>query len=252
MKKYSFPIVLPCGSLALLLVAFAGYTYSRGFAASSPTPSSPAAATTYFVHCGVGNDANSGTSATAPWGSIDRVNATHLSPGDSVLFARGAVCTGQLKPQGSGASGAVITLADYGDGALPIISAGTDESALTLSDQSYWEIKNLETTGGNPYGIWVTGHMANKVIQHIYLSNVVVHDVTGTPVQKSNGLIIFHTTGAGEIFNDILVDGATAYNTTEWAGIYADGATWGGPAGPKGATSPFATPPFTTWVATAL
>ena len=64
-------------------------------------------------------------------------------------------------------------------------------------------------------------------------------NVTGTPNQKASGLIVFHATGAGESFNDILVDGATAYNTTEWAGIYADGAAYSSPTGVKGANITF-------------
>jgi hypothetical protein len=186
------------------------------------------------VNCGTGSDANTGTSAGAPWGSLDKVNSITFQPGDSVLFARGSVCPGQLKPKGSGTSSAVITLADYGDGALPVISAGSSPSALTLFDQSYWEIKNLETTGGNLYGIWITGSTANAVINHVYLSNVVVHDVTGAPTQKASGLIVFNLAGPGESFNDILVDGATAYNTTQWAGIYVQGATWSSSTGIKG------------------
>ncbi len=228
-------------SLALLLPVLSSYTSSCGSAtfSSSLSPSTAAAATTYYVDCGAGSDANSGTSTGAPWGSLTKVDSMIFQPGDSILLARGSVCTGQLKPRGSGVSGAVITLADYGDGALPIISAGTNSSALTLSDQSYWEIKNLETTGGVPYGIWITGNTANAVINHVYLSNVVVHDVTGTPNQKASGLIVFHTIGAGESFNDILVDGATAYNTTQWSGLYADGATYSSPTGAKGSNITF-------------
>ena len=242
MRRFSFRRLLSCGSLAVLLPVFAGHTISCGSKTVPSTTSPPftaAPATTYYVNCGAGNDANSGTSASAPWGSLDKVNSTTFQPGDSILFARGAVCNGQLKAKGSGSSSAVIALADYGAGALPLISAGTNQSALTLFDQSYWEIKNLETTGGDPYGIWVTGNTANAVIHHIYLSNVAVHDVTGTPTQKPSGLIVFHTTGTGESFDDVLVDGASAYNTSQWAGIYADGATWSSPAGIKGTNITF-------------
>ena len=237
MRRFSFRGLLPCSLLAISLPFFASYTAIRGSKKAMSTALIPSAAggTTYYVNCSAGDDANSGTSAGAAWGSLAKVNSTIFQPGDAVLFARGAVCNGQLKPKGSGSSGAVITLADYGEGTLPIISAATNQSALTLFDQSYWEIKNLETTGGNPYGIWITGNTANAVLRHIYLSNVVVHDVTGTPTQKESGLIIFSTTGAGESFDDVLVDGASAYNTSQWAGIYVDGATWSSAAGVKGA-----------------
>jgi len=237
MRSLSYPRLRSCGSLTLLLTLLAVYNSSCGSSTFSPSPSPPTATagTTYYVNCGAGNDANTGTSSGAAWGSLTNVNSMTFLPGDSILFARGSICTGQLKPQGSGTASAVITLADYGTGALPLISAGTNPSALTLSDQSYWEIKNLETTGGNPYGILVTGNTASAVINHVDLSNVVVHDVTGTPTQKASGLIVFNPSGAGESFNDILVDGASAYNTSQWAGIYAAGATYASPAGVKGA-----------------
>ncbi|MGO8791486.1 MAG: right-handed parallel beta-helix repeat-containing protein [Terriglobia bacterium] len=236
MRRHPLSKVLSCSSLALLLPVLASNTSSCGSSTllSTVSPPAPAAATTYYVNCGVGHDTNSGTSSSAPWGSLNIVDATTFQPGDSILFARGSVCPGQLKPKGSGTSSSVITLADYGEGALPVISAGSNPAALTLTDQSYWEIRNLETTGGNTYGIWVTGNTANAVINHVYLSNVVVHDVTGIPNRKAAGLIVFATNGAGESFNDILVDGASAYNTTQWAGIYAAGATYSSAAGIKG------------------
>jgi len=133
MRRFSFRRLLSCGSLAVLLPVFAGHTISCGSKTIPSTTSPPftaAPATTYYVNCGAGNDANSGTSASAPWGSLDKVNSTTFQPGDSILFARGAVCNGQLKAKGSGSSSAVIALADYGAGALPLISAGTNQSAL--------------------------------------------------------------------------------------------------------------------------
>ena len=189
---------------------------------------------TYYLNCSTGNDGNSGTSAASPWKSLNRVNKMVFQPGDSILLERGSVCYGELHPQGSGTADAVITLSAYGTGRLPLIRAGKNPAAIELKDQSYWQISRVETTGGNPYGIWITGDQPNGVMRHIYLSQVVVHDVTGTPTRKDSGLIVFHPQGKGERFEDILVDGATAYNTTQWAGIYVDGARSRGSAGLKG------------------
>ena len=188
----------------------------------------------YYLNCRTGNDRNSGTSAGSAWKSLARVNRMVFRPGDSILLARGSVCYGELRPQGSGTAGAVITLSAYGTGRLPLIRAGKHPAAIELKDQSYWQISHVETAGGNPYGIWITGHQPNAVMRHIYLSQVVVHDVTGTPTRKNSGLIVFSPQAKGERFEDVLVDGATAFNTTQWAGIYIDGARSRSPEGPKG------------------
>ncbi len=190
--------------------------------------------TGYYLNCKSGNDENSGTSAANPWKTLNRVNKMVFRQGDAIFLARGSVCDGELRPRGSGTEGAVITLSAYGTGRLPLIRAGKHHAALELKNQSYWRVSHIETAGGDPYGIWITGDHPNSVIRHIDLSQVVVHDVTGTPTQKDSGLIVFHPQAKGALFEDILVDGVTAFRTTQWAGIYIDGARFAGPTGPKG------------------
>lgn len=190
--------------------------------------------TKYYVNCTTGNDRNTGTSASSPWKSLSPVNKRVFRAGDSILLARGSICYGELRPHGSGRAGAVITLSAYGTGRLPLIRAGSHHAALELKNQSYWQISHIETTGGNPYGIWITGDHPNAVMRHIDLIQVVVHDVTGTPTKKDSGLIVFHPQAKGDRFENILVDGVTAYNTTEWSGIYIDGSGTPPPGGPKG------------------
>ncbi len=194
----------------------------------------PAFGTDYYLNCKSGNNLNSGTSAANPWKTLSRVNRMVFHPGDSILLARGSACYGELRPQGSGNVRAVITLSAYGTGMLPLISAGHHQAAIELKNQSYWRVSHIETKGGDPYGIWITGDQPNSVMRHIYLNQVVVHDVTGTPARKDSGLIVFHPQAKGERFEDILVDGATVFRTTQWAGIYIDGARFAGPTGPKG------------------
>jgi len=201
-------------ALILLISIFLVLAYTaptRAFSAS------------YYLNCRKGNDSNSGTSAGNAWKSLSRVNRMVFRPGDSILLARGSVCYGELRPRGSGTAGAVITLSAYGTGRLPLIRAGKHPAAIELKNQSYWLISHVETTGGDPYGIWITGDQPNTVMRHIDLSQVVVRDVTGTPTKKDSGLIVFHPQAKGERFEDILVNGATAHNTTQWAGIYIDG-----------------------------
>jgi hypothetical protein len=51
---------------------------------------------------------------------------------------------------------------------------------------------------------------------------MVVRDVTGTPKTKRSGLVSI-SAGAGLSMEDIVIDGITAYNTTQWAGIVVSG-----------------------------
>lgn len=79
------------------------------------------AAATFYVDSERGDDAAAGTGESAPWKSLDRVNAAPLLPGDRVLFKRGGLWRGQLVPQ-SGTNGARIVYGAYGSGgAKPVL-----------------------------------------------------------------------------------------------------------------------------------
>lgn len=182
--------------------------------------------TSYYVDCSAATN-GSGTQAS-PWNTLTTVNATTFGAGDNILFKRGTTCAGQLWPLGSGtSSSAFITIADYGSGALPIINGGSNQSAIKLYNQQYWHIQNVETTGGNPYGIYVSGNIS-ATLNHFRVTNVVAHDVGGTTTaQKENGIIVFTPGAAGTLFNDVIIDGATVYNTQQWAGILVGGDDYG-------------------------
>jgi hypothetical protein len=82
----------------------------------------PLFATTYYVDATSGQDAFSGTSPSAAWRSIAKVNASPLSPGDRVLFKRGERWRGAaLVISASGAPGNPIMIGAYGTGPLPVI-----------------------------------------------------------------------------------------------------------------------------------
>lgn len=94
-------------------------------AAASPisTPSA-AGTTTYFVDSRAGDDGNTGASASAPWQTLERVDALPLQPGDRILFRRGSAWTGTLYLHASGTSDKPILIGSYGSGDLPIFSGG--------------------------------------------------------------------------------------------------------------------------------
>ena len=190
-------------------------------------PSASPGHTTYYVDCASGDDVADGLSQATAWHTTAKVNSVTFAPGDVLLFKRGTQCPGALWPKGAGADSAPITLGAYGTGPLPVIAAGDNEAALKLTDQEYWHVQDLEVTGGTRFGILVTGSATGGVLDHFRLADLVVHDVHGGPLDgKASGLIVFLSAGGNNVFNDVIVDGVTAYNTDQWAGIEVSGGAW--------------------------
>lgn len=147
------------------------------------------------------------------------MNEATFGPGDRILLRRGTSCEGMLAPRGSGAPGSPITIAAYGSGPLPRIVAGRRPAAIKLFDQGEWDIAHVETVGGDPRGISIGANRGTWT--HFRITNVVVHGVGGSPTSKSSGLIdVEPVYGSSGHLTDIVVDGATAYGTTQWAGIH--------------------------------
>ena len=187
-----------------------------------------AAAADYFVDCAAGNDAADGGSSARAWKTLEKLSGHSFMRGDSLRFKRGSKCGGMLWPKGSGTNGSPITLGAYGAGPLPIIQSDPQhKAALRLFNQEYWEIQDLELIGGEPYGVWVSGDQG--ILHHIYLKDLVVHDVTGELKAKESGLVIIAPGAVNQHFDDVLVDGITAFHTTQWAGILVGGGNFGFP-----------------------
>ena len=147
------------------------------------------------------------------------VSARQFQPGDAVLLRRGAECSGTLWPKGSGAAGAPILLGAWGTGPLPKVRAEAGaEAAFRLLDQQYWTIEHIEFIGGNPHGMFISG-VRPGVLRGIRVREVIVHGVTGEPKTKEGGLLVIAPSAAGERFDDIIVEGVTAYGSSQWSGI---------------------------------
>ncbi len=192
------------------------------------------AARTYYVNCVHGHDHANGISPATAWRTLARASRQPYRPDDQLLLARGQTCRGQIHPLGSGVSGHPILLGAYGRGRRPLIQAGHKRWAIKLSDQSYWRIKHLRTQGGDPYGIWITGHKPRMIMKAIHLYRVSISHVHGQPTQKASGLLVMQPQGRGERLEQVRVNRVTARHTTQWAGIYLAGARFSGPQGPRG------------------
>ena len=82
------------------------------------------AATRYYVNSSGGSDINDGLSEVYAWKTINKVNGTSFSPGDTILFKRGEIWREQLIPHSGDITG-YITYGAYGTGNTPIIN-GSD------------------------------------------------------------------------------------------------------------------------------
>lgn len=96
--------------------------------ASSPPPS----ATNYFLSA-AGDDGNAGTSAEAPWKSLEKIESTALQPGDSVSFRSGDTWTGGVVINSSGTARSPIKLNSYGSGSPPTITGGASGDCYRLN-----------------------------------------------------------------------------------------------------------------------
>jgi len=149
--------------------------------------------------------------------------------GDTIHVKRGTQCNGTLSPQGSGSADHPIHLTVYGEGPRPKIIAGSKPTqAFRLFNQEYWDVDSLDFSGGNTYGIFVSGDKG--ILHHIHLSNLLVHDVFGTEMKhKEWGLVTVAPGAERQWFDDVLVDGVTAWNTNQWVGILVGGGNFGFP-----------------------
>src|ERR1700712_2838314 len=93
-----------------------------------------ATAATYYVSA-AGDDAADGLSASSPWLTVAKINATKFAPGDAVLFKRGDAWRGGQALYGSsnGTSGHPIVFSAYGEGPKPRLLG-----SLEISAAKYW------------------------------------------------------------------------------------------------------------------
>lgn len=173
---------------------------------------------TYYVDCATGHDGADGHSPATAWRSVRAVSAREFHPGDSILLRRGTTCLGSMWPKGSGAPGAPIVLDAWGDGPLPKVQAEPGaEAAFRLFNQEYWTVQHAEFIGGEPHGVFVSG--TQGVLHAIHIRDILVHGVTGEPKNKEGGLLVIAHGSAAQRFDDVAIDGVTAYGTSQWAGI---------------------------------
>ncbi len=162
---------------------------------------------TYYVDGTLGNDSNNGLSQATPWQTINKINNSAFSPGDSILFKCGGTWSGTtLTIPSGGSSGNQITLGAYGSGAKPIISAAINQPAITVmaANRGYWTIDGLDlrASGSVPgmgqslaiyFNYWpdIMGVVPGWIIQNCAF-NAPIH-VSGPNITINNN--VFNGTG---------------------------------------------------------
>lgn len=213
-------VVLQDNSVANLMASF----NSKGASSNRPQLVIQAAANysgTFYIDSQNGSDSNPGTQ-TAPWRTLDKANAGTFQPGSKILLKRGGVWSGQLNPKGSGSSANINTISAYGSGTAPVINGGGVKLAgVSLSDQEYWEISNLEITNtngtsneqGEIYGIYAKAAVSGVEYNRIHIKNNYIHNVNGNVGGKSTGGIFVEVSSTGQTrINNVLIEGNTIEN----------------------------------------
>ena len=227
--------------------------------------------TTYYVSSINGNDDNTGKTEKEAFKSLDKINEIELKPGDKVLLESGSIFENEyLHIKGSGSEEAPIIIDKYGEGNLPQINTngkgtwyqdfgkrldnpghkyqGTVSSSILLYDVEYIEISNLEITN-TPYTddlayndvnymnkTGVAGVAQNKgTLNHIYLSNLYIHNVKGNVYDKhmNNGGIYFTVfqpkneaeTGIAR-YNDVKIENCYLDTVNRWGIAVGYTYTW--------------------------
>jgi hypothetical protein len=160
-------------------------------AAVSAAPRAPLAAmvesleprqllSTYYVSP-AGSDSAAGTSITAPWKSIGRVNSQTLRAGDTILFEGGKTFSGSIyvPSREGGTAAAPVTFSTYGTGKATI-NSGTI-AGIDIAQTAGVKISNFNFVGSGAAtntwpGIWVHVDWTDRTLSTLEVKNV---DVSG-------------------------------------------------------------------------
>jgi parallel beta-helix repeat protein len=134
-------------------------------------------ANTYYIS-NDGNDSNSGTDASSPWQTLNKLNSVSLSAGDNILFRRGDTFYGKIILNIQSASSSTpITYGAYGSGNKPIITGFTSVTSWTNKGGNIWESTNAVSTLTTMAQVVINGQSVpmgkfpNEDVTYPYLPN---------------------------------------------------------------------------------
>src|SRR5918993_2509413 len=196
----------------------------------------PAGPRTFYVSP-TGSDSTAGTSMTAPWRTIARVNSADLNPGDRVRFRGGATFNGllNLQPNDGGTSSSPVVIDSYDgratlDGGagnaiyawrvagisianLQLVGSGastnTGDGLAFYNDLPsdvllpYVRITDVESSGFGRWGILVGGGLGRSGYRDVRIDRTTTHD------NGMGGVLTFATAVA--VHRDVYLGNSTAY-----------------------------------------
>ncbi len=176
----------------------------------------------YVYHVNCVAQTNGDGSVHNPLNSLVAVNTLTLGPGDRVMLLRSTSCIGVLSPQGSGAPGAPVIIGAYGNGRRPVI-IGTGDAAVTLHNQQYLTVENLEIIGGQHYGLYYSSDIANVPMTNLRFINLDLHGAQFvSKVRSDSGEFVIQSSAPNGVLDNVMVDGVTAHDSTTSEGIYVN------------------------------
>lgn len=162
--------------------------------------STVAHAETWHVDSARGDDAASGLAPDQAWRSLARLRDAPIKAGDTILLAAGSVWREPLLLTRSGTPEAPITITRERNGAWPRIEAGNvAENAVEIRNADNIRLSGIEITNrgegvGARRGVLIA-ETDFGVANNIVISDLYIHDVSGTNERKDNGGIVFMATG---------------------------------------------------------
>ncbi len=151
--------------------AAAPQSATANFSIQVAEPAPAASGTTYYVDSVAGNDANSGTSESAPWRTLTPVRNRTFRPGETVRFKRGGSWTGPLVAKDSGVSGSPITFSDYGSGPLPVFSNPGVTYGHAVEIRASWVVvENLLARDAHEAAIFIAAGANNNIVRNCELT----------------------------------------------------------------------------------
>ena len=162
-------------------------------------------AVTYYVDSASGDDANDGRSEAAAWKSLTRANAAAkgLKGGDRVLFRRGGLWRGSLRP-GSGEKGNPILYSSYGEGPKPIFQQSAD-----YSDPKDWaELEpgvwsTVRPFGKQDAGILILDHGERWGVKRMWGKHELKDDLDFWFDPEKQNVLVKHPKNPGEAFRSV-------------------------------------------------
>jgi hypothetical protein len=150
-----------------------GVSTSASSPTPSPAPAPPSGGRQFYVDSVSGSDSSSGTSSTAPWKSLSKVNSTTYQAGDAINFKRGSVWTGTLQVKNSGTSSSRITYRAYGTGTAPQIkNPGVNYGHAVDLTGDYNVVQDLLITDAHEAGVMIYASAAHNVVQRNEITRV--------------------------------------------------------------------------------